>query len=667
MNLDNVLFIDTEHNPNTYEPTSIQYLIGEKEGIITEFNKDSYNFLKKLWDNADAVIMYNAPFDMGKLSSIFGGYKWVTQKIDSVKSSAWDLLIFNNRYKVRKIGGHRNLIKPMNRVSKKSKQKKKGTASTPVIDLLKLWSIMVDDGRSGSIGLKAVVKREFDYDMLKWSEENAKTEQYMLDDVRYLKKLTHRFFEHISNIDDVKNYSWFDWCYIKTPATFTKLAYENNYPELKTWQEHNDEVLEYYDLEQAVEKSYNGGITLSMHRGFVPENTAWVDISSAYVNTIINLNTDSYLKFDIEKIDTDIPESELRNKPILLKVKGNFRINSINSSLKLYKLKTPSTYWIWSFDVISCQNLEAGFEYEILEAYIPIPLNPVNHSLPEKWIKQKDAEKEQHGKTTLYDYFKFLGNTSYGIKAQRKPFRTKHTNMIIAGMITSRAHLILTDIIRKIREFGFKNIYNDTDSSCFSYNGVMTQGDMDYYVNEINKEIYPYRVESEGFNMETIVLSLKRYVSINENPKLTKIKLHGRGRYNLTSEDALNYAKYGKMPNKRLKVGQVGGNTQISLNQVLNIYPQFEEHKHPFMFVTNIETDRSMYNFITEWHQHIDTKTTFIEGAGTWIPFEREIRIFDNELQASIYFGGYYEDEPDDLISNNYEDYDKQIQQDFTI
>jgi hypothetical protein len=663
MNLENVLFIDTEHNPNNYEPISIQYLIGNNEGIITEFNTDSYNFLKKLWDNADAVIMYNAPFDLGKLSSIFGEYKWVVQTIDEVKSAAWDLLILGNRYKVRKIGGHRNLIKPMNRV-KKTKHKGKGTASTPVIDLLKLWSIMVDDGRSGSIGLKAVVKREFDYDMLKWSEENAKTEQYMLDDVRYLKKLTYRFFEHISNIDDVKNYSWGDWCYIKTPATFTKLAYENNYPKLKDWQEHNDEVLDYYNLQNAVEESYNGGITLSMHRGFVPENTAWVDISSAYVNTIINLNTDSYLKFDIEKIGNDIYEKTLREEPILLKVKGNFRINSINSSLKLYKLKSKSTYWIWSYDIISCKNLEPDFEYEILEAYKPIGLNPVNHSLPEKWIKQKDAEKEQHGKTTLYDYFKFLGNTSYGIKAQRKPFRTKHTNMIIAGMITSRAHLILTDIIRKIREFGFKNIYNDTDSSCFSYSGVMTQSDMDYYVDEINKSIYPYKVESEGYNMETIVLSLKRYVSINENPKLTKIKLHGRGRYNLTSDDALNYTKYGKMPDKRLKVGQVAGNTEISLKQVLNICPQFEAYKHPFMFITNIETDRSMTDFIKSWHNHIDTKTTF-KICGSWIPFEREIRTFSNELEASVFFGAYYQDEPDDLISNNYEDYDKQIKQDF--
>jgi hypothetical protein len=85
------------------------------------------------------------------------------------------------------------------------------------------------------------------------------------------------------------------------------------------------------------------------------------------------------------------------------------------------------------------------------------------------------------------------------------------------------------------------------------------------------------------------------------------------------------------------------------------------------MFITDIETDRSMYDFITEWHQHIDTKTTFQDNAGAWIPFEREIRTFSNELEASVFFGAYYQDEPDDLISNNYEDYDKQIKQDFII
>jgi hypothetical protein len=238
--------------------------------------------------------------------------------------------------------------------------------------------------------------------------------------------------------------------------------------------------------------------------------------------------------------------------------------------------------------------------------------------------------------------------------------------MIIAGMITSRAHLILTDIIRKIREFGFKNIYNDTDSCCFSYEGVMTDSDMNYYVNEINKEIYPYTVESEGYNMETIVLSLKRYLSVNKNPKLTKVKLHGRGRYNLTSVDALNYTKFGRLPDKKLKLNQVGGNTEISLNQVLKIRPQLIPHKHPFMFITDIEPDRTMVDFIKSWHNHIDTKTTF-KICGSWIPFERDIRTFNNELEASIYFGGFYDNTQDDLTTSAYEDYDKQIQEDFIL
>ena len=303
--------------------------------------------------------------------------------------------IFGNKYKARKLGGFRSFIKPKNRA--------KCIPSTPIIDMYKLWGLMIDDGRRHSIGLKAIVQREFNYKMLEWSEENVKTEQYLYDDVIYLRKLFERFLEKIDGMGDFDDYTLEMWGDIKSQATFTKWAYEKVYPNLKEIQDFNSGVVERENLAVPLERVYNGGITLSLHRGKIEKKTAWVDISGAYVNTIIELNTDKYLQFELEKIDKFPNKQEMRgNTPYLLKIKGNFRMVSINSSLKLYSLDKPHTFWIWSYDILASKNLYKNFEYKILDGYKVVGLNNTSHSLAKKWSDQKnEAKRVQQHMTTI--------------------------------------------------------------------------------------------------------------------------------------------------------------------------------------------------------------------------------------------------------------------------
>ena len=119
-----------------------------------------------------------------RLSSGFGDlntWEWVPGK---PTGNYWHLSIFGNEYKVKRLGGHRNLIKPFNRSRspsgipyvQKGKRKAKGIKSTPVIDGLKLWSILVDDGRTGlSRDLKSIAERELGIKTIPWSREAGET------------------------------------------------------------------------------------------------------------------------------------------------------------------------------------------------------------------------------------------------------------------------------------------------------------------------------------------------------------------------------------------------------------------------------------------------------------------------------------------------------------
>jgi len=668
MNLDNVLFIDTESDPDIKKPESLQYLLGGDKGIIEDFNTDNYFLIKSLWDKADAVIMFNAPYDMGVCSIMFtdNSYKWLESES---RGSYWQMELFKHNYNVRKLGFHRNLIKTLRqtKTTKSGKRVKSGRAnSTPIIDLLKLWSILIDDGRkTGNLRLKTLIKVILGKETIEYSKEAARTEEYRYQDVIRLRELAEWFFNHVSNIDDLIDFGFDEWGDIKTPATFTKLSYERSYDIFQNNNPHQfmqDRIKNYPTLSYALESAFNGGITLSFYRGTL-HNTGWVDISGAYVHAIEYLNTDSYIISEIED-RRDIDNWDYKKPNCLCFVETNFIIKSVNKSLKLFSVKEPERIWLWYNDIIACSLLYPNFEYRLIRGYEFTPKYPVTESLPQVWSRMKDEEKKHNGKTTLYDFFKFKGNTSYGINAQRKPFTTKFTNMIIAGMITSTVHMILATINNTIENCPidgvYKVLYNDTDSCCFLHAPDFNEYDMQDLIDLINVRIYPYKVESEGIAKTTTFLSLKRYIS-EGGTEADKIKLHGKGRYNVYQEDIYNYIKYKKLPDKELQVTQLAANTQRGMNQILKLYPFLDEYKHPFMFVTNVKTDRTMDDFFHSWYYHIDTKTTFkLHGE-----FLREFRQFRNMSHAMDFYSNYYDDsEPDDM-NNHYREYDKELEQDF--
>lgn len=669
LSLDKVLFVDTEHNIDDYKPESIQTLFNGEARIFTIFDRQAQQDIERMWNEAHAVIFWNGPFDGGKLSSMFNNsYKWIED--ESGRSAYWLLELFGNRYKFRRIGGFRNLIKPMSRTKTptQEKAKRKGTPSTPIIDLLKLWSILIEE--EGSLRLKDMLKRYgYKGNIVEYSAENSRTEAYRLQDVEGLKYLTQIFLEKVDDVLDLNTMSWSDWCDIKSPATFTKRAYALKYP-LKEWKQRNDAVIAREDkLKRALEQAYKGGITLSMHRGKVI-NTGWVDIKSAYANTIKYFNTDRFLVFDYEKrVGSDW---DYKKTNCMLKVKHNFCFESMNKSLKMFALKEPATRWVWYDDIQASINFFPNYEYEVLEGYEFIPLNNCKNSLVDEWVHAKEEPGLKQRNKTLYDYYKFLSNTSYGIKAQREPFETIHTNMVIAGMITANVHWILSIINKTIQDFGYTVKYNDTDSCCFEQHREFTEECMEGLISEINRRIAPYKVASEGYNKTTTFLSLKRYLSEGGTnlPGLKnedKVKLHGKGRYNVYSDDMKKYIKKKELPGKELMVTNLAGNTQRTLNQVLKQRPQFVQYQHPFMFIRDIATDRSIEDFFVKWYNHIDTKTSLPEGVIDYnTEFTREFRTFDNMATASNFFGAYAEEKADD-ITDDFRDWDAELEEDFDL
>ena len=676
IDLSNVLYIDTESNYETHQPECIQIRYRGENTIISEFSPFYYDLIKTYWNNADAVIFFNAPYDMGVLSIMFpdNHYIWHEEKDDSAKTSFWKMFLFSNIYKVRRIGGHRNIIKGYNREKseKERRRKQKGIKSTPVIDMLKLWSILIEgddltDSKGIPLrkGLKDILKR-FNYpkETIPYSPEAAKTIAYRTQDVEGLEWVTQLFFEKVDNVLDLNTLSWNDWSEIKSPATFTKRAYALRYP-LKAWKDLNDSVIDSHDgLSRALEQAYKGGITLSLHRGIV-ENTGWVDIKSAYANTIKHFNTDRFLLFDVVKHEGSNWNYKQTN--CLLRVKHNFCIESMNKSLKMFALEEDAIRYVWYDDIQASINLYKNYRYEVLDGYEFIPLNRCEMSLVEEWVKAKEEPGLKKKNLTLYQYYKFLSNTSYGIKAQRSPFVTIHTNMVIAGMITANVHRILSIINKTVEDFGYTPKYNDTDSCCFEQHKTFEASDMEALISEINRRISPYMVEGEGYNKTTTFLSLKRYLSEGGEDK-DKVRLHGKGRYNVYSEDMKRFIKEKKLPDKELCITQMSGNTKRTLDQIVKLYPHLEEFKAPFMFVTNVQTDRSMEDFFNSWYTHIDTKTSRPEGeVSSEAEFKREFMRFTDIADAYIYFGSYFEDVKEDDFNPEYRAWDSELEEDFNL
>lgn len=672
-----IAFVDTESNPISKHPSSIQVRYSGVTHLFTDFSDEVFTSIKNIWNEAEAVVMFNAPYDLGVLSSMFTNeYHWVEEQVDGNTSSYWKFRIFDNDYNVRKITSHRNLIKGLNKYHGKENTRMMGfkntkpkymtkiphTNSTPLIDLLKLWSILIDDGEYGSIGLKAIVEREFGYKMLPWSPDNALNERYMSEDVEYLEKLWFRFLEKVKGVSELSEFTLDDFAYIKTPATFTKILYENEYPLLKEYQKKNDEIISQHGLEHPLESAFHGGITLSFFRGTTP-NVVWVDIEGAYVKAIQVLNTDSFIQFDIEKsLSFDM------NRPYLLKIKSNFMLKTLNKSLKMYYVKELETTWMWNYDVDAIRHMVDDFKYEILEIYKPIPLINVKTSLTNTWQERKNSlDKKNQSERVLREFYKFLGNTSYGAKAQRNPFRTVHTNMLISGMITSKVHQVLGKIIYTGRVNGYDNLYNDTDSAAFHFSVFNTD-----LIDKVNKKISPFKVNSEGVFKDNLFLSLKRYVSENDTSKdynlpeeSNKIKIHGKGRYNVNRTEILDFIQTQKVINEDecLMYGSMSANTARTMKMILNLDGMKEliTSPHPFMFVNDVVTDRTRKEFFESWYDHIDTKLTYSKTKST---FHRQFRRFNDSIEASIFYSGKIE--AIETVNMDFRNWDAELSEDFS-
>lgn len=614
-----LLFLDTESNANTKEPEAVQLKWGKYIEIIKNFNH--LERLEALWENCDAVIIHNAPYDLGVLASLPGNsFEW--------KDNAWEMEICGFKYKVTRLGFARNVIKPLTK------------DAPPVIDLLKLWNILVSNKDNS---LKSLIRKELGEEAIDYSEENAKKREYLLQDVVQLEKLWYVFLEKVKNIPVVSGYSYNEWGKINSPATFVKNAYAEKYPGLSKWQKENNKQNEKWELTEALEDAYNGGITCAMLHG-TRDNTAWYDIHGAYAHVIQNENMDRYKLYEWEYSEYTT------EKPLLCYCETDTVLCKIDGSLKIYRLKNPDKRYMWNYDIEAMKCLFPDARINVLKTYYPRPLNNVDYSLPTEWSRLKEIEEREHGKTTLREYYKFLSNTSYGITAQRDPIPTKHTNMVVAGIITSRAHLILCQMIETARSLGCEWLYSDTDSICVDLHGC----DPGILEEVLNKRIATYE-PSEGidpyscgceFIGKTRVLSLKRYIAYNGydlegNRATDKIRLHGKGPYNIDPMDMSAMLKGRKLLTP-LRISQVVASTPITLKRCLNLNPEIT-HPHPFMFereITIFENDKlkTKQSFFDKWITHIDTKTTAPENATIDDEFTREFPVFNTNTEAIEYF-----------------------------
>ena len=654
---ENLLFVDVETHENSLQVLSIQWRYRGEHGIITEFDDESYETLKSLWDRASAVVAWNALFDLGALSVAYPQNTFDATKKPEPRPGqkspgrSWKITVFGHYYHMRKVGGHFNFITPYSRVDGAVDDDGKGIKSTPVIDLLKLWSILID---SKNLSLLAVAKRHLQRDLIPYSAEAALTDEYRLQDVDVLDELIDVFLEKVSTIEDLDGYDCVMWSRIVSPATFVKVAYERAYPTLKrgsdkgsrSMREQNDVRDRRYNLTRALEDAYFGGITVSFYRGTL-DNAIWYDIKGAYSRAIQVLNTDQYLSYDWQTVPKRQVEMAAynRDRPALCQVTTDAIMASINKSLKIYRVQKPRLKWYWNFDVQALRLLFPDCVMDIERVYEPVPLNPVKTSLPAEWDRLKNEEEERNGKTTRREFFKLLSNTSYGVKAQREPRVTAHTNLCIAGMITARSHLALIEMADECKQHGLIWRYSDTDSVCVTgeYSDTLTEA--------INQRIAPFTAECEGYNERVLILSLKRYIR-NPDTDNPDVRVHGKGVYRIGQRDILDFIS-GKRNDKRLVVHQLSASTPLTmkiLSQRMSVYaPEAVKNIFPFAFQTSLRTDRTVHEFMLKWYTHIDTKTT-ADTAQAQSSIIRDFHTFPSDAIARLFYGAAVED--DDSIAD---------------
>ncbi len=652
---ENLLFVDVETHEDTLQVLSIQWRYRGEHGIITEFTDETYTTLKSLWDRASAVVSWNALFDLGALSVAYPQNRFDATKKPEPRPGQkspgrnWKITVFGHYYHMRRVGGHHNIIKHYNRVDGAVDDGGKGIKSTPVIDLLKLWAILID---SKGLSLSAVSQRHLNRELIPYSAEAALTDAYRYQDVDVLDELVDVFLEKVAAIEDLDGYTCEMWSKIVSPATFVKIAYERQYPGLlkdpsdkrsRSMREKNEARDRRTGLTRALEDAYFGGITISLFHGRI-ENAIWFDIKGAYSRAIQTLNTDQYLAYDWRAVPENQREEAAydRDRPALCQVTTDAVMMSMDKSLKIYRVVKPCQKWYWNFDVQTLRLLFPDCTMTVERAYEPVPLNPVEASLPGKWDRMKDEEQALNGKTTRREFFKLLSNTSYGIKAQRDPRPTAHTNLCIAGMITARSHLALIEMADECRKHGLIWRYSDTDSVC------VTGEYFDGLTEAINQRIAPFVAECEGYNERVLILSLKRYIR-NPDTDNPVVRVHGKGAYRIGGKDILNFIA-GKRNDKPLVVHQLSASTPLTmkiLSRRMSVYaPEAVPNIFPFAFQTALPAEPTVHEFMLKWYTHIDTKTT-AGAVQVQSEFERGFHLFGTDARARLFYGAVVEDDGD--------------------
>lgn len=653
MKNENVLFLDTECGKHDKIPRYIQLRMNGKHAIINLFVNKKRKILKEWMAKAERIVIWNAPFDMGLLSSLPGNsYDWT---IDENNSGKWHMTIEGFKYDVRALGNGYNYIKSYGNAPK-------------IFDISKLWNILI----AGKLrALKDVYEEETGNEAIHYSEENAETEAYLYQDVDILEEVYDIFFKKIAYIPEVAHYTAQDWEDICTPATFAKKEYEKVYGKemLDAWQDYNDKQDNLFNLRNPLEQAYNGGITCAPFHGWIPD-TLWEDIHAAYANVINNENVDQYKEY--EWIESDPIQPLARdNHPLLCQVETYSVMDKIQNSLKIYKTKVKTVRWMWSSDILAMRLLHSDTEIVITRVFKPVPQNDVKESLPKIWKDRRDALQAKEGKTPRVLFLKFMCNTSYGITAQRKPRRTCHTNMVIAGIITSRAHLILAEMIDEAWKMGCDWCYSDTDSICVRLNGA----DTDVLHKRLNERIAPYECESELIG-KSFIMSLKRYIAEGVNDKGVperKIKIHGKSTYNIDKNDVYRMSK-GEIILDDLIIKKTTANTPLGLKVCKNRDSRIK-HDFPFMFIKDVPVVKvskegflhreTKQHWFGNWHLHIDTKMSVPKGAKFTDNFERSWHVFYNNHAARLYFAKTAKEpeefDADDIASGAFVDWDAQL------
>lgn len=647
--LKDVLFLDTEWDPVTKIPQTIQLRMNGEEVIINLAENQDRKVLKEWMGKAERVVFWNALGDMGLLSSLPGNsWEWQTERDGGGK---WRLNIEGHRYDVCRIGVGYNYIKSYGR-------------APPILDVMKYWRIMVSNT---SFALKNVYEEMTGKKAIHYTPENALTYDYQIQDVRILEIAYLIFFGEIKDIPEVAEYTAYDWQGICTPASFAKNEYVKVYGEetLKVWQKYNHEQDNKYKLRGPLEQAYNGGITMACYHG-VLANAAIYDVNGLYAHVMMYENTDQYKRYEWVEIDPCQPLAREKH-PIFCKVETNTVMDKIQNSLKIYRTKVKSTRWMWSYDILAMRLIHPDTEITIVQAFKPVPKNEVGESLPKQWSDRRDRLGKAK-KSTYGLFLKFLSNTSYGICAQRKPRQTIHTNMVISGIITSRAHLALCEMVDEARVAGCRWCYSDTDSICVDLCGV----DPVCVDRKLNERIAPYTCECELVG-EFFILALKRYIAegVDDagNPA-RKVTIHGKSTYNIGKDDVYKMVK-GEIICDDLIIKQTTANTPLGLKICVNRDPRIK-HEFPFMFIKDIpvieETSdgclrqKTVMDWYRNWHLHMDTKTTVPPGVKFRDNFERELRVFHDVRSAHLYYGamakGKNELDADDINSGSFVDWD---------